>query len=46
MSEQVLVEVSDGVLEVTINRPEAKNAMTKEAAEAIAAAMETATVST
>ena len=40
MSEQVLVEVSDGVLEVTINRPEAKNAMTKEAAEAIAAAMD------
>jgi enoyl-CoA hydratase len=40
VSEQVLVEVSDGVLEVTINRPEAKNAMTKEAAEAIAAAMD------
>ena len=40
MSEQVLVEARDGVLEVTINRPEAKNAMTKEAAEAIAAAMD------
>lgn len=40
MSEQVLVEVRDGVIEVTINRPEAKNAMTKQAAEAIAAAMD------
>lgn len=40
MSEQVLVEARDGILEVTINRPEAKNAMTKEAAEAIAAAMD------
>lgn len=40
MSEQVVLEVRDGVLEVTINRPEAKNAMTKAAAEAIAAAMD------
>lgn len=40
MSEQVLVEAREGILEVTINRPEAKNAMTKEAAEAIAAAMD------
>lgn len=40
MTEQVLVSVADGVLEVTINRPEAKNAMTKAAAEAIAAAMD------
>lgn len=40
MSEQVLVEARDGVLEVTINRPEARNAMTKAAAEAIAAAMD------
>lgn len=40
MSEQVLVSVAEGVLEVTINRPEAKNAMTKAAAEAIAAAMD------
>ncbi|MEY4722157.1 MAG: hypothetical protein RIQ46_1882 [Pseudomonadota bacterium] len=40
MSEQVLVEAQDGVLVVTINRPEAKNAMTKAAAEAIAAAMD------
>lgn len=40
MSEQVLTRVEDGVLVVTINRPEAKNAMTKAAAEAIAAAMD------
>lgn len=40
MSEEVLVSVQDGVLEVTINRPEAKNAMTKAAAEGIAAAMD------
>ena len=40
MSEEVLVEVVDGIVEVTINRPEAKNAMTKAAAEAIAAAMD------
>ncbi|MCT2400657.1 crotonase/enoyl-CoA hydratase family protein [Novosphingobium mangrovi (ex Huang et al. 2023)] len=40
MSEEVLVAVRDGVLEVTINRPEARNAMTKSAAEAIAAAMD------
>lgn len=40
MSEQVLTEARDGVLVVTINRPEAKNAMTKAAAEAIAAAMD------
>ncbi len=45
MSEEVLppellTEVRDGVLIVTINRPEAKNAMNKAAAEAIAAAMD------
>lgn len=40
MSEEVLVEVADGVIEVTINRPEARNAMTKAAAEGIAAAMD------
>ena len=40
MSEEVLTEVQDGVLIVTINRPEAKNAMTKAAAEGIAAAMD------
>lgn len=40
MSEEVLTQVEDGVLIVTINRPEAKNAMTKAAAEGIAAAMD------
>jgi enoyl-CoA hydratase len=40
VSDEVLVEAEDGVLIVTINRPEAKNAMTKAAAEAIAAAMD------
>lgn len=40
MSEEVLVSANEGVLEVTINRPEAKNAMTKAAAEGIAAAMD------
>lgn len=37
---EVLTEVDDGVLIVTINRPDAKNAMTKAAAEGIAAAMD------
>ena len=40
MSEEVLTSEEDGVLIVTINRPEAKNAMTKAAAEGIAAAMD------
>ncbi len=40
MIEEVLVEVCAGVLEVTINRPEQRNAMTKAAAQAIAAAMD------
>jgi enoyl-CoA hydratase len=40
MSDEVLIAVADGVIEVTINRPEAKNAMTKAAAEGIAAAMD------
>lgn len=40
MAEEVLTEVRDGVLVVTINRPEAKNAMSKAAAEGIAAAMD------
>ncbi|MCB2059972.1 MAG: crotonase/enoyl-CoA hydratase family protein [Novosphingobium sp.] len=40
MSEEVLVSEANGVLEVTINRPEARNAMTKTVAEAIAAAMD------
>jgi len=40
LSEELLTEVRDGVLIVTINRPEAKNAMNKAAAEGIAAAMD------
>lgn len=42
MSEQseVLTEVDGGVLIVTINRPDAKNAMNKAAAEGISAAMD------
>ncbi|MCH2487941.1 MAG: crotonase/enoyl-CoA hydratase family protein [Erythrobacter sp.] len=40
MSQEVQTEVEDGVLIVTINRPEAKNAMNKGAAEGIAAAMD------
>ncbi|PZT86068.1 MAG: enoyl-CoA hydratase [Citromicrobium sp.] len=40
MSDNVLTEVDDGILIVTINRPEAKNAMNKAAAEGIAAAMD------
>lgn len=37
---EVLTEVDDGILIVTINRPEAKNAMSQAAAEGIAAAMD------
>lgn len=37
---EVLTEAANGVLVVTINRPEAKNAMTKAAAEGIAEAMD------
>ena len=40
MSEEVLTSVEGGILVVTINRPDAKNAMTKAAAEGIAAAMD------
>lgn len=40
MSDELLTEVRDGILIVTINRPEAKNAMNKAAAEGIAAAMD------
>ena len=40
MSEEVLTSEEDGILVVTINRPEAMNAMTKAAAEGIAAAMD------
>ena len=37
---EVLTEVEDGILIVTINRPEAKNAMTMAAAQGIGAAMD------
>ncbi|MGB7408348.1 MAG: crotonase/enoyl-CoA hydratase family protein [Pontixanthobacter sp.] len=40
MTDEVLTEVEDGILIITINRPEAKNAMTKAASEAIAAALD------
>ncbi|WP_240504334.1 crotonase/enoyl-CoA hydratase family protein [Tsuneonella mangrovi] len=40
MSEDVLTREEDGILIVTINRPEAKNAMNKAAAEGIAEAMD------
>jgi enoyl-CoA hydratase len=40
MADEVLTRVSDGVLEVTINRPEARNALNKAAAEGISAAMD------
>ncbi|MEO6718634.1 MAG: crotonase/enoyl-CoA hydratase family protein [Novosphingobium sp.] len=40
MNEEVLVSVADGVIEVTINRPEARNAMSKAAAEGISDAMD------
>lgn len=40
MSEEVLTREEDGIIVITINRPEAKNAMTKAAAEGIAAALD------
>lgn len=40
MSDELLTREEDGILVMTINRPEAKNAMTKAAAEAIAAALD------
>lgn len=39
-TQEALTEVQDGILIVTINRPEAKNAMSKAAAEGISAAMD------
>jgi len=38
--QDVLTEVEDGVLVITINRPDARNAMNKAAAEGIAAALD------
>ncbi|WP_448628271.1 crotonase/enoyl-CoA hydratase family protein [Geodermatophilus sp. URMC 64] len=40
MSDEVLVEQRDGVQIITINRPEAKNALNKAVAEAVAAAVD------
>lgn len=40
MSEDVLTETRDGIMIITINRPEAKNAMNRAAAEGIAAAID------
>jgi enoyl-CoA hydratase len=40
MSDELLVSEEDGILVMTINRPEAKNAMNKAAAEGIAAAID------
>jgi len=40
MSEEVLVSESEGILVVTINRPDQRNAMTKQVAEGISAAMD------
>ncbi|MFT5575987.1 MAG: enoyl-CoA hydratase [Bermanella sp.] len=41
MSEEVLVDVADGVMLITINRPKAKNAINLAVAKGIAAAMDT-----
>ncbi len=40
MTTEVLVDSSDGICTITINRPEARNAMTLAAAKAIAAALD------
>ncbi len=40
MSDAVLTETSDGVITITINRPDAKNAVNKSVAEGIAAALD------
>ena len=40
MSDEVLVDVADGIMTVTLNRPKAKNAANKALADGVAAAME------
>ncbi|MGI9286693.1 MAG: crotonase/enoyl-CoA hydratase family protein [Pseudomonadales bacterium] len=40
MSDEVLTNIEDGIITVTINRPQAKNAVNKAVAEGIAAAMD------
>ncbi len=40
MANEVLVDVTDGIMTVTLNRPEAKNAANKAVAVGVAAAMD------
>lgn len=40
MSDEVLVDVTDGIMTVTLNRPKAKNAANRAVAEGVAAAMD------
>jgi enoyl-CoA hydratase len=40
MSDEVLVDVADGIMTVTLNRPKAKNAANRAVAEGVAAAMD------
>jgi enoyl-CoA hydratase len=40
MADEVLVDVADGIMVVTLNRPEARNAANKALAEGVAAAMD------
>jgi enoyl-CoA hydratase len=40
MADEVLVDVSDGIMTVTLNRPKAKNAANRALAEGVAAAMD------
>jgi len=40
MADEVLVDVADGIMTVTLNRPEAKNAANRALAEGVAAAMD------
>ena len=40
MSDEVLVDVADGIMTVTLNRPKAKNAANRALAEGVAAAMD------
>ena len=39
-TQEVLVDIEDGVMTITMNRPEAKNAMNKSMAEGISAAID------
>lgn len=40
MSDEVLVDIADGIMTITLNRPEAKNAANRALAEGVAAAMD------